>query len=161
GEPHRPGRVQGLLLHGVPEPDAGARVVAVALEEGLGAVPEREHGLLDAMATEVLHDPLDHGPIEDRQHLLGRVERQRPEARPEPPDEDDRPHPPVADVPGAEVVGAAVVVVPSAGAVVVVPSVAVVLVVVGGASRSSGTSTLGGSWPGPRSLTSLMPASDG
>jgi hypothetical protein len=37
-------------------------------------------------------DALDHRPVDDREHLLGRVGGERAEAGTEPADEDDRPH---------------------------------------------------------------------
>jgi hypothetical protein len=59
------------------------------------------------MAGEVSDHPLDHGPIDDRQHLFRRSQRQRTKASAEPTDEDDRLHGPLELV----LLGATVVVV--------------------------------------------------
>jgi hypothetical protein len=53
----------------------------------------------------VADDPFDHRPVDDRQHLLRRAERQRTQTGAEPTDEDDRFHGPLAlELPEAVVV---------------------------------------------------------
>ena len=65
------GRVERLGLDRVVEPHARRRCRRGRRREGVGPVAEREDGIGDAVAAEVGHDPLDHRPVDDRQHLLG------------------------------------------------------------------------------------------
>ncbi len=75
GEADRAGGVERLGLDRVVQPHPGAHLVGVRLDERVGPVPERQHRVVDAVPAEVADDPLDHRPIDDRQHLLRGGER--------------------------------------------------------------------------------------
>ena len=150
GEADGAGGVQRLGLDRVGQPHAGDPAVRVGLHEGIGQVAQREDGLVDAVRGEVAEHPLDHGHPDDREHLLGRRERQRPEPRPLAAHEDNRFHYLVVVVDEGFVVvvdGGAVVVVAgaqpwcgvAAGAVVEVAPAAVVVVDAAGAWSPAST----------------------
>ena len=86
------GGVERLGLDRVGEPHARARAFGEGGDERVGPVAHRQHDLVDAVAGEVGDDPLDHRHLGDRQHRLGRRERQRPEAGAVAADEDDGSH---------------------------------------------------------------------
>ena len=70
GEADGAGGVERLGLDRVAQPHAGARPVGIGSLEGVGPVAERQHGLVDPVAGQPGDDPLDHRPVDDRQHLL-------------------------------------------------------------------------------------------
>jgi hypothetical protein len=132
--------VERLRLDGVGEPDIGAPAIGIGGEEGVGPVAEREHDLVDPVLGEVRHDPLDHGPARDRQHVLGRGEGQRPEAGALTSDQDHGLHYfAVVDVvlAGAVVVAPVVVEVDPGTVVAGAPAVVVGVVVVGVVAATS------------------------
>ena len=65
------GRVERLGLDRVVQAGAGA-VVRGRRRERVRPVPEREHHVVDAVVDEVADDVIDHRPVHDREHLLGR-----------------------------------------------------------------------------------------
>ena len=89
------GGVERLRLDGVAQTHTGAGGVRERFDERVGLVPERQDRLVDAERREVADHPVDHRPMDDRQHLLRLAERQRSQSGAEAPDEDDRPHEPV------------------------------------------------------------------
>src|SRR5581483_664029 len=118
-EPHRPGGVERLVLDCVPQWHTCAGSVRVVREERVGAVAERQDDLVDAVRGEVQDRPFDHRPVDDRQHLLRRVVRERPQAGPQPSHQDDGLHGLLLAgtvVSGVEVAGADVAVVEAPGA---------------------------------------------
>jgi hypothetical protein len=52
--------------------------IGIGLLESIGKVAKRQDGLLDPVGGQVAQHPLDHRHTHDRQHLLGRRERERP-----------------------------------------------------------------------------------
>ena len=92
GEADGPGRVERLGLDGVGQPHPGGTAVGIGLDEGVGQVAERQDGLVDAVRGQLAEHPLDHRHPDDREHLLGRRERQGTQPRPLAADEDDRLH---------------------------------------------------------------------
>ena len=89
----RAGGVERLGLDRVVQPHAARTAVGERVEERVGPVAEREHGVVDAVrgrggrATRSII-----GTVADRQHLLGRGERERSEPGAVAADQDDRPH---------------------------------------------------------------------
>ena len=148
GEPDGAGRVERLGLDGIGQPHAGDPAVRVGLQKGVGQVAERKDRILDAVGGEVAEHPLDHRHPDDREHLFGRRERQRPEPRPLAAHEDNRLHylvvvvdegfVVVVDEAGVDVVvvsGADVVVVADCTVLDVVPAAVVVVVATGADHR--------------------------
>ena len=76
GEANRSGGVERRRLGGVGEPDACGHVVGVGILERVRQVLERQHRLVDAVRAEMLKHPLDHRPLDDRQHLFRGAEGQ-------------------------------------------------------------------------------------
>ncbi len=105
----------------------------------LGFEAERKHHIGDATRSETIDQVHDHRPVEDRQHRLGNVVGERPQASSEPADEHDGEHQPPAVVGASEVSVTAVTAVVSGvefddGSPVVVPAT----VVAAPCSKSSG-----------------------
>jgi hypothetical protein len=48
----------------------------IGLDEAVGQVTERQHGVSDPVAGQFFEDALDHRHAHQRQHLLGRLVRQ-------------------------------------------------------------------------------------
>ncbi len=92
GEPDGPGGVERGRLDRVGHPDTGDGPVGIGVDEGVGPVAEREHGVVDPVGGQVAEHPLDHRLLDDRQHLLGRGEGQRPQAGALAAHQDDGPH---------------------------------------------------------------------
>ena len=87
GEPDGAGGVEGLGFDRVTQAHAGALAVGIGGVEGVGAVAEGQHGLVDAVTGQSGEDPLDHRPVDDGQHLLRGGEGQGPQAGTEASDE--------------------------------------------------------------------------
>ncbi len=118
-EPYGARRVERIGLHDVLERHTGDLRGREGLQEGIGAVAEREHGPVDAVLGQPLEHVHDHGPLDHWEHLLGDLVGERPEPGSLAADENDGVHQP-----------AVVVVLLPAVVLVVVPVPAVVLVVV-------------------------------
>ena len=132
----RTARVERLRLDGVVDPHVTVSPVDERRGEGFGAKPERQHHVGHAAGGESIDHLEDHRPVHHRQHRLGDVVRERPEACTEAADEHDREHQPPSDVVGVSV-GSGTVDESSAGVVstgVVSPTGSVVALW----SRSSG-----------------------
>ncbi len=93
-----PGGVEGLGLDRVVEADTGRLVAGIGGEEGVGAVPEGQDDLVDAVRPELAEDALEHRHFHHGQELLRRRVRERAESRPLAAQQDDGLHFPGATV---------------------------------------------------------------
>ena len=92
GEADGAGGVERLGLDGISQAHARALPVGIRSLKDVGPVAEGQHGLVDIVSGQPGHDPLDHRPVDDRQHLLRRGEGQGAQPGAEAPDEHDGAH---------------------------------------------------------------------
>ncbi len=77
GVADRPGGAEGRLLGGVDDLHAELGAVAEVGADRVGHEGHRHHDLVDAVALEQVDDVLHHRPVDQRQHGLRRVRRER------------------------------------------------------------------------------------
>ncbi len=92
GKANGTGRVEELRFHGVAQLHAGSLSVREGLEEAIGKVAKREHGLGHAVSRQVGEHALEHRRSRDGEELLRSRVGERTHARPLTTYEDDRLH---------------------------------------------------------------------
>ena len=71
-----------------------ARAARISIDEGLRSEAQRQHHPGHPVTAQMGHYVFDHGPVDDRQHLLRSVRCQRMETDSQSPDEDNGLHGP-------------------------------------------------------------------
>jgi hypothetical protein len=90
--PRAAARAEDLALERVRHVHAELAAVADGAPDGARPVVEVDHHLLHAVRRQHLERPVQERPIEDGQHGLGAIERERPHPRAEARGQDDGPH---------------------------------------------------------------------
>ena len=88
-------RVQRFRFDCVMDLHPCANAIRIRVDKSIGPVSHGQHRFGDPMRTQVLEHMLDHGFVEDRQHLLWRGHGERPKPGPKAANQNDGLHPPV------------------------------------------------------------------